>query len=408
MGARIWVNTKQPGVRYREHETRKHGRVLDRYYTIRYKAVDGRLIEEAIGWASEGWSAEQAAEIRSHLRKHIRTGQGPQTLAAMREEAQRIRNATAEAKAVAALQDISFETLGRLYLAWAKANKPRSAMTDSYNLAHAFGEIGNIPAREINGARIETLKNKFMASHAPATVRHILGMIRRVYTWAAVTPRSPSDATPLFIGFPPTHGVVVPRQDNRRLRFLSREEAKRLLAAAVGYPHRTGGMDFHDVCLISLHCGLRKSEIVQLRWGHVDMTHGLLYVVDGKNSESAGLPVNKVATEMFSRRLESRGESELVFPPLRGGQTMRHISHNFTSLADSLGMNDGVEDRRQKVVFHSLRHTFASWLALDGVDIYRIKNLMRHKDLTQTMRYAHLLPSDARAAVERLCPQSDQ
>lgn len=87
---------------------------------------------------------------------------------------------------------------------------------------------------------------------------------------------------------------------------------------------------------------------------------------------------------------------------------MRHVSHNFTALADSLGFNDGVDDRRQKVVFHTLRHTFASWLALDGVDIYRIKELMRHKDLTQTMRYAHLLPSDARAAVERLCPPTGQ
>ena len=74
-----------------------------------------------------------------------------------------------------------------------------------------------------------------------------------------------------------------------------------------------------------------------------------------------------------------------------------------TNLAASLGLNDGITDRRQKVVFHSLRHTFASWLALDGVDIYRIKELMRHKDITQTQRYAHLMPSDARAAVERLC-----
>jgi integrase len=401
-----FTKTKYPGVQFREHATRKHGRGPDRYFTIRYHAVGGKLIHEAIGWASEGWSDEQAAEIRSHLRKNIRTGQGPQTLAEMRETAQRIREGEARAKAAAAVQSMSFEDLGRRYLDWAKVNKPRSAMTDGYNLAHAFAEIGKVPAKEINSARIETLKNKFMASHAPATVRHILGMIRRVYTWAAVTPRSEDDATPLFVGIPPTHGVAVPKQDNRRLRFLSRDEAEQLLKVAVGYPHRTGGMDFHDVCLLSLHCGLRKTEIVELLWPHVDLTHGILYVVDGKNSESAGLPINATAGAMLRRRFAER-DSERVFPPHRGGTTMRHISHNFTSLADSLGFNDGVDDRRQKVVFHTLRHTFASWLALDGVDIYRIKNLMRHKDLTQTMRYAHLLPSDARAAVERLCPPTD-
>ena len=403
-----FTKTKFPGVQFREHATRKHGRGPDRYFTIRYHAAGGKLMHEAIGWASEGWSAEQAAEIRSQLRKNIRTGQGPQTLGEMRESAKRIREEEARAKAAAAVQDITFQALGERYLEWAKFNKPRSAMTDGYNLAHAFSVLGTLPAREVNAAHIEALKNKFMATHAQATVRHILGMIRRVYTWATVTPRSESDAAPLFVGIPPTHGIAVPKQDNRRLRFLSREEADKLLDAAVGYPHRTGGRDFHDVCLLSLHCGLRKTEILELRWSHVDLTHGLLYVVDGKNTESAGLPINEIAGKMLARRMESRGESDRVFPPQRGGQVMRQVSHNFTLLADSLGFNDGVTDRRQKVVFHTLRHTFASWMALDGTDIYWIKTLMRHKDLTQTMRYAHLLPSDARAAVERLCPPKGQ
>lgn len=403
-----WFKTKFPGVRYREHETRRNGRTPDRYFTIRYYAQDGHEMHEAIGWASEGWSAEQAAEIRSQLRKNIRTGQGPQTLAAMRGEAQRIRDAEARALAAAAVQDMTFQALGELYLAWARVNKPRSAMTDGYNLAHAFGEIGSVPAKNVNAAHIEALKTKFMAEKAPATVRHILGMIRRVYSWAAVTPRSTEDATPLFVGIPPTHGLSVPKQDNRRLRFLSREEARKLLDAAMGYPPRTGGMDFHDICCLSLHCGLRKSEITGLRWENIDLKNALLYVVDGKNAVNAGVPINAEAMAMLRRRYDQRGDSSLVFPPHHGGVTMRHVSHNFTALAETLGFNAGVTDRRQKVVFHTLRHTFASWLALDGVDLYRIQKLMRHKDLTQTQRYAHLLPSDARAAVEQLCRRTDQ
>ena len=386
---------------------RRNGRHLDRYYTIRYKSADGRLIEEAIGWASEGWSAEQAAEIRSQVRKNIRTGHGPQTLAEMREAAQRIREAEARAEEAAAVQDMTFRELGERYLAWARANKPRSAMTDGYNLAHAVAAFGDIAATAVNAAHIEALKSS-LATKAPATVRHILGVVRRVYTWAAVTPRSQDDATPLFVGMPPTHGVTVPRADNRRLRFLSREEAQKLLDASVGYPPRTGGMDFHDVCCLSLYCGLRKSEITGLLWEHVDFDNALLYVVDGKNSVSSGVPINAVALDMLRRRQSGRRDSPLVFPPLHGGVTMRHISHNFATLAESLGLNDGVTDRRQKVVFHTLRHTFASWLALDGVDLYRIQKLMRHKDLTQTQRYAHLLPSDARAAVERLSRPTDR
>ena len=137
-----WVKTRFPGVRYREHESRKCGRALDRYFTIRYYTSDGHEMHEAIGWATEGWSAEQAADIRSQLRKNIRTGQGPQTLASMRAAAQRIREEESRAQAAAAVHEMTFQALGERYYEWAKINKPRSAMTDGYNLAHAYAEIG--------------------------------------------------------------------------------------------------------------------------------------------------------------------------------------------------------------------------------------------------------------------------
>lgn len=59
---------------------------------------------------------------------------------------------------------------------------------------------------------------------------------------------------------------------------------------------------------------------------------------------------------------------------------------------------------KDRVVFHTLRHTFGSWLALAGTDVYRIKTLMRHKTITMTMRYAHLLPDATRDAVNHLRP----
>jgi site-specific recombinase XerD len=54
--------------------------------------------------------------------------------------------------------------------------------------------------------------------------------------------------------------------------------------------------------------------------------------------------------------------------------------------------NEGVEDTRQRVYFHTLRHTFASWLVQRGVDLYKVKELMGHEDIKMTMRYAHLAP----------------
>jgi integrase len=69
---------------------------------------------------------------------------------------------------------------------------------------------------------------------------------------------------------------------------------------------------------------------------------------------------------------------------------------------NKLGFNNGVTDSRDKLVAHSLRHTFASWLAMAGEPILTIQKLMGHKDIQMTLRYAHLSPSHERAAAERL------
>src|ERR1700687_4827503 len=84
--------TLAPGIRVRDHETRKHGARRDRYFTLRFSA-DGRQIEEALGWASEGWSLARAQEELGKLREAKRTGVGPATL---RERAHATRSAERE------------------------------------------------------------------------------------------------------------------------------------------------------------------------------------------------------------------------------------------------------------------------------------------------------------------------
>ena len=78
------------------------------------------------------------------------------------------------------------------------------------------------------------------------------------------------------------------------------------------------------------------------------------------------------------------------------------MSRTFERVIDEIGLNKGVKDPRQKVVFHSLRHTFASWLALQGEPIQVIGELLGHRTLTMTQRYSHLTGDHKRGAAERL------
>jgi integrase len=94
----------------------------------------------------------------------------------------------------------------------------------------------------------------------------------------------------------------------------------------------------------------------------------------------------------------SGGPDEHVFRAAPGHR--RRVAFVFSTAVDLCGFNEGVTDRRLRVVFHTLRHTFASWLAQRGVDLYVIQQLLRHRSPQMTQRYAHLRPDAVRASLD--------
>jgi len=97
------------------------------------------------------------------------------------------------------------------------------------------------------------------------------------------------------------------------------------------------------------------------------------------------------------------GPSDFVFPARRKNKgRMTEPSNTFARVIDEMGLNDGITDRRQKITFHSCRHTFCSWLAMRGVDLHVIQDLLGHKTLTMTQRYKHLAPQKLQSTVNIL------
>src|ERR1700730_12590822 len=123
---RKWI-TIAPGIRTREHDSRRHGVRLDRYFTLRFSA-DGRQVEEALGWASEGWTLARAQEERGKLREAKRTGEGPATL---RERVRAKRSAEREQAETEAQRQRLEKTVADLWDRYSKeimavVNKPRT------------------------------------------------------------------------------------------------------------------------------------------------------------------------------------------------------------------------------------------------------------------------------------------
>ncbi len=392
-----WQSAGYPGVRYREHPTRKHFGQPDRYFSIRTYA-GGKSREEGLGWASEGWTAKKAAALLAELRQAQVTGSGAQTLAERRQalqEQQREAEKAAKNGQVAAMTLADF--FDKHFLPLAKKEKG-SWRTDEIRFDKAIRPaLGHMPLRSIRKEDIEGfLDGVTKSGAAQATVNHHHAILRRAFNIASTTT---VDGVVLLDGPNPTNGIKAPDPYNERDRFLSYEEADKLIEAAAAKD-----MDLHDAIVVSLNTGLRFGEIQRMTWLDVDLRHDILTVRDGPKRKPGGkVPLNTEAKTVLKARLVRRKEgSRAVFPGIKGEE--RDVSKAFKKIVQALGFNDDVTDRRMLVVFHTLRHTFASWLAMAGTDIYRIKTLMRHKTLKMTERYAHLIPDATKAAVHNLRP----
>lgn len=149
--------------------------------------------------------------------------------------------------------------------------------------------------------------------------------------------------------------------------------------------------------LVSLHCGLRAGELFSLTWQYVDMENRTLTLVDTKGGSDRTVRMTGEVFEMFSS-LPKTERDELVFPTHTGKQR-KWMSKSFDRAINELGYNAGITDRRKKLVFHSCRHTCASWLVQAGIPLYTVKDIMGHSSISLTERYAHLAPDGQIAAM---------
>ena len=135
---------------------------------------------------------------------------------------------------------------------------------------------------------------------------------------------------------------------------------------------------------------MRKSELLNLKWDQVNFEQGFITLTDTKNNERRDIPMNE--TVMATLKGIAR-VGDFVFPN-GNGRTFANVRKSF----DTAVRKSKIEDFR----FHDLRHTFASTLIMEGVDIMTVKELMGHKDLTMTLRYSHLAPNHKTKAINIL------
>ena len=360
---------KYVGVYYTESKTRKWRGRPDRIYWVNFKdAKTGKLQWERCGWASEGWTPEAAQNRRHEILQEKLVGQ-------YKPKQQRKK------------EQITFgEFMTQHYLPWGDSNKKRAPEDRSLYKTWLKQRFGGKSLQEITPLDLEQMKTDMRGlGKAEATIKHALCLVRQAFNKAVAWGK--------WNGENPCKSVEFPKPNNQRLRFLSVLEADKLIAVL-----RERNGQLADISLLGLLTGCRLREIFGLTWSNVDFAHGRLTVLDPKNKESRHIPLTDPIREIVER-LPKGSAKETLFKNSEG-ERIGWLSKDFKSVVDSIGLNEGITDSRERVTFHTLRHTYASWAVMKGVPLYVVGKAMGQKTLTMTARYSHLAPGSLEEAFQ--------
>ena len=392
-----WITTA-PGIRYRQHPTRKHGARFDRYFTLR-RSVNGRQVEEKLGWASEGWTIARAQEELIRLRQADRTGKGPATLREEREanrqaEQKRTEEEAAEArrqKTVADLWDryskevVAIEnkpsTAAEKIRMWERRIKPAIGNLKINNVTEEdTGKVVRAPLRLDEAGQV--VSGKAEAGNIYRLLHH---MFRKAIGWKL---RAKEAGNPL-------ENVVEPRVP-RRERLLTGGEIGALLKTldtveANGAEHPRVIAALRVVIL----AGPRISEPLGLRWPEIRRDEMELHLPDTKTGFSRR-PIS-AATLAVLDSVERIPGVEFVFPDINTPN--RHLPYHtvekaFRRIVRAAGVKD--------CTLHTIRHWFSTMTA-NSVSNQRVgMALTGHKSHAAYMNYIHGDNEQARALAEQL------
>jgi len=380
--------TAAPGIRCREHESRKHGIKPDRYFTVRYSA-GGRQVEEALGWASEGWTLEKAKDKLAQLRDAKRDGK-PATLRDIAEANQTASKAAKRKAEEEARRNVALATYWReSYEPWAAVAKPKALVRET-SVWRLWIEpyVGALPIQGVGLEQFDhVVKTAAAAGLTEGSREYVAGTLRRIMKHARER-RVVTEA-------PPTGKMcgATAAKNNRRQRVLDDDE----LLVFLG---KLKDRDIHAwrVTLFAAGTGCRAGEAFALRWADIDMKTGSATFPKTKNGRARTVPLGSEILAMLAD--VPRGEpTSLVFPNSLG-KPYTVAPTAFRKLAADMKLNEG-RGPHDQFCFHSLRHMAATKLAR-VLPLRGLMDVLGWTQATMALRYSHTAEADRKTAAEAL------
>ncbi|MCU6453929.1 site-specific integrase [Sphingomonas sp. A2-49] len=348
------------------YDTETKGFVLEvrstggRSYYLRYPNAAGQQKQKWIGRA-EDITFAAARKRAQRLRSEVTLGGDP-----VAEKAQ--------AKAVP-----KYAELAAMHLADAQLHQRSYDTLEMYVRRHILPRWGKVRLTDIDGRAVaQWLADKRAEGLAPATVVKIKAIFGRSFELGLRWGIAGCERNPV-------RGIQMKAVDNARQRYVTAEEAERLIAAA----DTSRNPQLSAIVSLLLLTGMRVSELLSARWANVDLERRTLFVPMSKTGRSRFVPLAQAAVDEI--RQMPRGE--FLFPnPRHPAKHLTTIKHGWQTARDAAGL-PGLR-------IHDLRHSAASFMVNSGVDLFAVGKVLGHANVASSARYSHLAQDTLLAAVE--------
>src|SRR2546425_353217 len=346
-------------------------------WAIRFTCGAGHIHKQRVGRV-------KTDAIREHDERRIRAQREPGWCPTIevRRERKRVRAEQAREKA-----RVTFRVYAKEYGEWSRQNK-RSWRTDDGRIKVLTERFGDKRLDEITSLEIERFRDSLLTKKTKATANRYRDLLSGMFK------RAIRDG---HLAVNPVKSVSKFRENNERVTYLTAQEEQAV--------HSALRPEYRPHFLVSIHTGLRWSEQMGLCWEDVDLLSGFITVPRSKHGRSRRVPINSVTRSVLldlgSARQRPDEPTEPVFA-LRQREAKVFFPSALQRAAVALKEASIEAPHLDEYTWHGNRHTFASRLAMAGVDPLTIKEVGGWRTLAMVQRYAHLAPGHLHAAVERL------